>query len=134
VIRYLLDTNTVSHVLKGHPAVAQRVVAVPLPTVCISSITAGELAYGVAKRPLSASRNAAVTEFLRRVAILPWDEAAARRYGVMRAELEREGKGLGPLDLLIAAHALAVGAVLVTNDQAFSGVAGLHTEDWTVPA
>ena len=70
-------------------------------------------------------------EFLRRVDVLPWDSAVAERYGNVRADMERQGKTLAPLDSLIAAHALSVGAVLVTNDRAFAQVAGLHVEDWT---
>lgn len=61
---------------------------------------------------------------------VPWDSATAECYGAVRAELERQGKLLGPLDLLIATHALGAGAVLVTNDQAFFQVAGLRVEDW----
>jgi tRNA(fMet)-specific endonuclease VapC len=129
----MLDTNTVSHAVTGHAIVVERMVDLPIAALCLSSITAGELAYGLAKRPPSRLRSAAVVELLRRVDILPWDEATARPYGALRAELERQGMGLGPLDMLIAAHALAVGAILVTNDRAFSRVPGLQIEDWTVP-
>jgi tRNA(fMet)-specific endonuclease VapC len=69
---------------------------------------------------------------LRRVEILQWDVSAARRYGILRAALDRTGRSLGSLDLLIAAHALAAGAVLVTNDRDFSQIAQLQVEDWTV--
>lgn len=62
---------------------------------------------------------------------MPWDTRAARTYGAFRADLERRGQTLAPLDLLIAAHALAVGVVLVTNDQAMLRLTGLETEDWT---
>jgi len=72
-----------------------------------------------------------VREFLRRVDVLPWDGAIAERYGILRAYMEGEGRILAPLDLLIAAHALSVGVVLVTNDRAFGQVTDLHLEDWT---
>jgi tRNA(fMet)-specific endonuclease VapC len=63
--------------------------------------------------------------------VLPWDRAIAERYGTVRADMERQGKILAALDLLIATHALGVGAVLVTNDRAFGQVTDLHVEDWT---
>lgn len=128
---YMLDTNTVSHLIKEHPAVARRVVAAPMASLCISSITEGELLFGLAKRPDAKQLHLAVREFLRRVDILPWDSATAERYGTVRADMVRQGKILAPLDLLIATHALSVGAVLVTNDRAFGQVANLVIEDWT---
>jgi len=128
---YLLDTNTVSHLIKGHPLVARRVVAAPMASLCISAITAGELFFGLARRPDAKRLQRVVREFLRRVDVLPWDDGIAERYGTLRAELQTQGKNLGSLDLLIAAHALAIGAVLVTSDRAFGHVAGLAVEDWT---
>lgn len=128
---YMLDTNTVSHLLKEHPAVVRRVVAAPMASLCISSITEGELVFGLSKRPEAKRLHLAVREFLRRVDVLPWDSAIAERYGNVRANMERQGKILAPLDMLIAAHALETGAVLVTNDRAFNQVVGLHLEDWT---
>lgn len=129
--RTMLDTNTVSHLLKEHPAVSRRVVAAPMASLCISSITEGELLFGLAKRPDTQRLHLAVREFLRRVDVLPWDSAVAERYGTVRADMARQGKTLAPPDMLIAAHALSVGAVLATNDRAFGQVAGLHVEDWT---
>lgn len=128
--RYMLDTNTVSYLIKGHPAISRRVVNVPMASLCVSSITEGELLFGLAKRPDAKRLHTVVREFLLRVDVLPWDSATAECYGAVRAELERQGKLLGPLDLLIATHALGAGAVLVTNDQAFFQVAGLRVEDW----
>ncbi len=129
--RYMLDTNTVSHLIREHPGVVRRLVAVPMATVCISSITKGELLFGLARRPEAKRLHAAVWEFLRRVDVLSWDSDVAERYGDTRAALERQGKTLGPLDLLIASHGLHAGAVLVTNDRAFTQVDGLRVEDWT---
>ena len=129
--RYMLDTNTVSHLIKEHPSVVRRVVAAPMASLCMSAITKGELFFGLAKRPDARRLHLAVRELLRRVDVLPWDSAVAEHYGVVRASLEREGKILAPLDLLIAAHALSIGAVLVTSDRAFGQVAGLLVEDWT---
>ncbi|MEO6919373.1 MAG: type II toxin-antitoxin system VapC family toxin [Collimonas sp.] len=129
--QYMLDTNTVSHLLKGHPLVAARILAVPMASLCISAITKGELLFGLAKRPEAKRLHLSVTEFLRRVDVLSWDGAVAEEYGAVRAGLERQGKTLGALDLQIAAHALSAKAVLVSNDRAFSQVAQLHLEDWT---
>lgn len=132
--RYMLDTNTVSHLLRSHPAVAQRIVQVPMASLCISAVTQGELLFGLAKRPSAMALHLAVREFLRRVDILPWDSAVAENYGTVRARMAEVGKVLAPLDMLIAVHALNEGAVLVTNDQAFRQMTRLKVEDWTVPA
>jgi len=129
--RYLLDTNTVSHLLRKHPVVARRVVQTPITALCISAITQGELLFGLARRPAATALHTAVWEFLRRVDVLPWDTSAAQAYGAARAAAQREGRVLAPLDLLIGAHALSLEAVLVTNDRAFGQLAGLSVEDWT---
>lgn len=126
----MLDTNTLSYLVQGNPAVAQRVVATPMATLCMSSITEGELLFGLAKRPAARKLHAVVQELLRRVDVLPWDHTAAELYGVIRAEMTTRGKILAPLDLLIATHALSIGAVLVTSDKAFAQVPGLSVEDW----
>jgi tRNA(fMet)-specific endonuclease VapC len=130
---YMLDTNTVSHAIKVHPIVAQRVAEVSMASLCVSAVSAGELWYGLAKRPGVSRLGPLVIEFLRRVDVLPWDHVVADRYGALRADLEHAGRRLGALDFLIAAHALTVGAVLVTSDQALTRVSGLRVEDWTVP-
>ena len=79
--RYMQGTNTVNHLLRGHPAVARRVVAVPMTALCISVITEGELLFGLAKRLDAKRLHASVREFLKRVDVLPWDSATAERYG-----------------------------------------------------
>ena len=127
----MLDTNMVSHLVRQHPAVTRHLVAAPITSLCISAITEGELHFGLAKRPDATRLRSAVREFLRRVDVLPWDSRAAERYGVVRAVMENKGRILAPLDLQIAAHALSLGAVLVTNDRSFNLVAGLRIEDWT---
>ena len=127
----MLDTNTVSNLIRHHPALARRVVAAPMASLCISVITEAELHFGLAKRPEAKRLHLAVREFLRRVDVLPWDRSAAERYGTLRAEIERKGRILAPLDLQIAAHAVSLGAILVTGDRAFRQVTGLQLEDWT---
>lgn len=128
----MLDTNAISFLLKGHPEVAKRIVAVPVQSLCISAITHGEILFGLAKRPGAKRLHRAVQELLRRVDVLPWTHTTAESYGVVRADLVRRGKTIAPLDLLIAAHAISIGAVLVTNDKSFGQLKGLEIEDWTV--
>jgi len=127
---YLLDTNTVSQLIKRHPKVTQRLLAVPMHSVCISAITAGELAFGLAKRPEALALKAAVNEFLRRVDVLPWDDAVAQTYGPLRAQLQNKGTPLSALDTQIAAHAVHTKATLVSSDKAFLHVGPLQVENW----
>ena len=129
---YLLDTNTASYIIKGNiPAVRHRLVRVPMAQVAISTVTEGELLYGVARRPDATQLQAIVSEFLLRLTILPWDSEAAQQYGRLRATLEREGRPMGNLDMMIGAQALASDFILVTNDQAFRRIKKLKIEDWT---
>ena len=132
LVRYLLDTNTVSYILKGNvPRVRERLVKVPMAQVAISVITEAELRFGVARRPEATRLKIAVEEFLLRVAVLPWDSEAAKRHAQIRAALESAGEPMGNLDMMIAAQALAAGVVLVTSDQVFRTVKGLKSVDWT---
>jgi tRNA(fMet)-specific endonuclease VapC len=128
---YLLDTNTVSHLIKRHPQATQHLLAVPMHSVCISAITAGELAFGLAKRPEAVALKAAVNEFLRRVEVLPWDDAVAQTYGTLRAQMQSKGASLSALDMQIAAHALQLKAALINSDKAMAQVPDLLVEDWT---
>jgi tRNA(fMet)-specific endonuclease VapC len=130
-IRYLLDTNTASYAIKGNiPAVRVRLTQVQMAQVGISSVTEAELRYGAARRPEATKLHLLVEEFLLRLTILPWDSKAAQEYALLRAALERSGKPVGNLDLMIAAHALATGAILVTNDLVFSRIKNLKIENW----
>jgi len=131
-IRYLLDTNTVSYILKGNfPRVRDRLVRLPMGEVGISVITEAELRFGLARLPQAAKLGIVVEEFLRRIEILPWDSDAAQHYARQRAALEENGEPMGNLDLMIASQALAMGAIVVTNDRVFRRVKGLTIEDWT---
>jgi tRNA(fMet)-specific endonuclease VapC len=129
----MLATNIVSHFVRRQSLVDAKVVALPMETLCISAVTEAELRFGLTKRPGNKTLAHEVNEFLSRVEALPWDRNVAPHYARLRAETERQGKSLAPLDLLIAAHALAAGATLVTNDTAFAQIPGLPTEDWTQP-
>jgi len=128
---YLLDTNTASFIIRGNARLLERLQAQPVAAIGISAVTEAELLYGLARKPAAAALAAAVAAFLRHVQALPWDSEAAARYGVLRAALEAAGTPLGGMDTLIAAHAMATDATLVTNDQAFRRVPGLGVEDWT---
>jgi tRNA(fMet)-specific endonuclease VapC len=129
-MRYLLDTNTVSHLIKRHPQAIQRLLAVPMHSLGISAITAGELAFGLAKRPEAVALRAAVHEFLRRVDVLPWDADVAQTYGRLRAQMQSQGIGLSALDMQIAAHAVHVKAILVSSDRAFGQLTEITHENW----
>ena len=143
--RYLLDTNIASHIIKGDiPRVRERLVAVPMHSVALSVVTQAELQYGVAKRGHPPGLATRVREFLARVTVLPWTVKAAEAYGELRAACEAGGVTLAPMDMMIAAHAQALGVVkgrdqtiLVTRDGAFSracALGGFILEDWTQEA
>jgi len=123
----MLDTNTVSYILKGaSPAARGRLTSLaPNESACVSSITEGELWYGLERIGAGDRRRHALQSFLRRIGILPWGSEEAMAYGAFRARQEALGLSLGPLDTQIVAHAIAVGAVLVSNDNAFQHAAGL---------
>ncbi|MHB8214665.1 MAG: PIN domain-containing protein [Candidatus Sulfotelmatobacter sp.] len=133
-IRYLLHTNTVSFIIRGNiPRVRERLLKVPIAEVAISVITEAELRFGVARLPQASKLGTVVEEFLRRLEIIPWDSLAARHYARVQAALEERGEPMGNLDLMIASQALAVDAIVVTNDRVFRSVKGLTIEDWTKP-
>ena len=129
---YMLDTNIASHIIKGDIAsVRERLAAVPMRSVVVSSVTQAELLYGVAKRGYPKGLTSRVREFLIRVDVLPWTQGVANVYADLRASCEAVGVTLAPMDMMIAAHAKAVDAILVTRDRAFSLVPdGLMLEDW----
>lgn len=132
---YLLDTNTVSHIVRGRsPAARARLAGLGAHEMAsISAITEAEIRYGLAKRPDAHALARAVDGFLAKVRVLSWDRDEALAYGHLRARLEVVGKTLGNLDMLIAAQAIAHGATLVTSDRAFSQVEELRLiEDWAV--
>lgn len=130
---YLLDTNIVSYLLKNQaPQVQRRFDAIASESTAISSITEAEVFYGIANRPGASRLRNAAEAFFATATVLPWNSAAARAYGELRAAQERKGRPLSVEDLMIAAHALVLGLTLVTHDQGFSFVDGLTTEDWTI--
>jgi len=131
IVTYLLDTNTVSYIVKGtSPAARAKLVQLgDDDVVAISSITEAEMRYGMARRPSARALHAAIELFLVKVRIFPWRSEEADVYGAMRQALETAGRSLHGMDLLIAAHAAAIGAVLVTSDQAFQNLTHLRLRE-----
>ena len=130
-VRYLLDTNAASYAInKKNVAVDRHLARVAMAELGISAVTEGELRYGAA-RSGSAPLQATVEQFLLGVSIFAWDSDAAKEYGRLRSALEREGRVMGSLDTMIAAHAMALGLILVTGDRAFRRIRRLRMEDWT---
>jgi len=130
---YMLDTNTVSYILKGiSPKARKHLSSLRRNEIAaVSSITEGELWYGLDRISGGDLRHNALRSFLGRIKVLPWDSEAAAAYGKFRAHQEAIGRPLGPLDTQIAAHAIAEGAILVSNDKAFNHAAGLSgLENW----
>ena len=131
-MKALLDTCVCIEVLRGRPP------RMPLAWAqCrssetgVSSITVAELEYGAARSRDPAASRRAVGLLVERLSVLPFDAAAAQRYGELRAELERGGVPIGPLDMLIAAHALSLDVPLITaNSKEFRRVRGLRVENW----
>jgi tRNA(fMet)-specific endonuclease VapC len=127
---YLLDTNMVSELVRNpQGSVTERIRAVGETEVATSVVVAAELRFGAAKRG-SKRLTTQLEAVLGVLAVLPLEEPADSVYGAVRARVEREGRPRGANDLLIAAHAIAAGFTLVTNDRDFDGIPGLTTENW----
>jgi len=131
-LRYLLDTNTVSALMRGDPHVAMRVAGTPREDVAISQVTAAEIEFGLRclpasrrRRGLEAQWSAIGPELVR----LPWSDEVSRRFGERKARLEKAGRRMSDFDLAIAVHALAYGLTLVTADRAFDRLR-LPRENW----
>jgi len=129
--RYLLDTNVISDLIRNPQGkAAKRIAKVGEANICTSIIVAAELRYGCTKAGSKRLLNA-VDDLLSEIEVLPLDSPADVDYGVIRLELESTGKRIGSNDLLIAAHAIAIGATIVTaNTKEFNRVRGLKVENW----
>ena len=129
--RYMLDTNIISDLIrKPQGKAARRIARVGENNICTSVIVAAELRYGCAK---SGSKRLlkAVEDLLGEITVLPFDVPADAEYGAIRSELETAGTPIGSNDLLIAAHACATGATIVTaNANEFKRIRGLKVENW----
>ena len=128
---YVLDTNTLIYFFKGEGKVARRMFQLPPGRIAVPAVVAYELMVGIAKSLDSARRSSQLTELLEVVVRLPFDMAAAEHAAAVRAALEKKGKGIGPMDTLIAGTTLAHDGVLVTrNTREFARVKGLRLENW----
>ena len=131
-VRYMLDTDTCSFVIRGGNETLRKRVQRNAGRLCVSAISVAELRFGARKKG-SARITDAVEFFLELVDVVPWGEEAAGRYAEIRAVLESAGTPIGNMDTLIAASALADGCVIVThNTDHFGRVPGLSIQDWTV--
>jgi len=131
-MKYLLDTNICIALIRQRPAaLIGRLTAFEPGEVGLSSITLAELLYGAAKSTQPEQNQAALEQFLLPLELVDFDGSAALAYGQIRAGLERDGKIIGSMDMLIAAHALSLNTILVTNNtKEFGRVPGLLLEDW----
>ena len=131
-MKVMLDTNTCIAIIRQKPLqVLQRFNEYTVGEVGISWVTLAELEFGVAKSQQKEKNLAALEEFVLPLEIANLDGKAARVYGLTRAALEKKGKTIGPLDLMIGAHALSLGATLATNNTSeFSRIKGLSVIDW----
>ena len=131
-MKYLLDTDTCVYLIKRRPPqVHEHLRRHRLSALGLSSIVVSELSWGVAKSGLQKNVEA-LDAFLAAFQVAAYDQAAAFVYGRLRADLERRGTLIGPLDMLIAAHALSLDLTLVTNNEReFKRVPGLRIENWT---
>ena len=130
--RYMLDTNVVSHIMQGRDAeLLARLAQLPVGQVVMSSVTLAELEYGLHRKGQPVRLKNALTQVLLRMDVLPWDEQVATCYGKFCCALEAQGINLSDFDMMIAAHAVAVNATLVSRDKAFGQVAErLRLEVW----
>lgn len=131
-MKCLLDTDTCIYLIKRKPAqVIERFKGYTYGEIGVSSISVAELQYGVEKSQRREENQEALTQFLLPLVIADFDDRAAMAYGEIRAALEAQGKPIGSMDLLIAAHAASLGVKLITNNvEEFSRVAGLVVENW----
>lgn len=131
-MKWMLDTDTCIALIKRQPReLIKRLQARAVGDVGISSITLAELRHGVAKSARIEQNRAALDQFLLPLDIAAFDDLAADAYGTVRAALEIAGTHIGPLDTLIAGHAVSLSVVLVTHNLAeFKRVEGLRLDDW----
>lgn len=104
----------------------------PLDGIVISTITEAEFRYGLLKKPGVTKLHIAVEAFLTKANVMPWDSNAAKAYASLRLTMTAGGKALSALDMMIAAHAISLNALLVTSDKGFQHAAGLSTVNWAI--
>ena len=129
---FLLDTNIVSHFMRGdQPTITERLRETALNDVAISVVTKGEMLFGLAKRKRPRKLEQAINGVLQTIAVLPWTSETAETYGALKAQCTTDGLSLSDLDMMIAAHAISLNAILVTRDKAFDHFGEhLKIESW----
>ena len=129
---FLLDTNIASHIIRQDDhRILEFAYDLPAEDIAVSAVTKGELIFGLAKKQFHPSLVKMVREFLHTVTVLPWNSEVAETYGTFKVSCTTRGKILGELDMMIAAHAVSLGATLVTRDKAFDRIGeNLKVEDW----
>ncbi|PIE42236.1 MAG: VapC toxin family PIN domain ribonuclease [Gammaproteobacteria bacterium] len=133
-MRYLLDTNIVSHLVRKEAVIFQRLERVIAEGICISVVTEAEILAGLAKKPKATRLATTMHSFLAHTDILVWDSQVAKSYADLQLYFIEYGRALSTMDALITAHAHAVGATLVTADKAFLQLNDfVPVEDWTIP-
>jgi tRNA(fMet)-specific endonuclease VapC len=131
-MKYLLDTNTCIYLIKRKPAqVIRKMMKMKTEEIGVSTITLSELQYGIEKSNFPEKNQMALLEFLIPFGILDFDQKAAGMYGRIRSTLEKKGKPIGSMDMLIAAVAKSERLILVTNNvKEFMRIEGLMIENW----
>lgn len=130
-MRWLLDTNILIAISKRHPALLPRLQAIDAAAICLSSVVLAEIEYGIAKSARKEANRQVFNAIIDNFDVHAFDTAAASHFGILRAELEARGRIIGPYDMQIAAHALALDCTLVTdNVREFQRVPGLRVENW----
>lgn len=132
MLKYMLDTNIAIYVIKRRPQELLETFNTHGGQMCISSITLAELIHGVEKSSHPERNRRNVEDFISRLDVLKYDDAAAAHYGDIRAALEKKGTIIGVNDLHIAGHGRSQGLILVTNNsKEFERVEGIRIENWT---
>jgi len=131
MLRYLLDTNILIAMSKERPGLGEQLAGIPANEILLSSVVVAEIEYGIAKSARQEHNRKVFDRLLDGFPVVPFDNTAARFYGPIRARLERMGRLIGPNDLMIAAQACALNAILVTDNVGeFTRVDGLVVENW----
>lgn len=131
-MRFMLDTNVCVDLIRTrNERILRRMKRHDVDELCVSSVMLSELEYGAAKSGNPGKNRLALAEFMTPLAVVPYDDTVAPVYGRVRAALEKAGTPIGPLDTMIAAHALSLGLTVVTdNEKEFCRVAGLKVQNW----
>ncbi len=129
---YMLDTNMCIYIIKKRPiSLLEKFDSIPKNSLCISVVTYAELQYGIERSSSKKMNQAIINDFVSHLTVYLWDMEAARQYGKIRSDLEKDGTPIGNMDLLIAAHAISQKCTIVSNNlKEFQRVKNLKCENW----